>query len=188
MGREQTLARAEGQRIELAQDGREMGRGALGQLLQRLLVVGVQGQRERRVEQPLAAALHVVPQPAHIFERNLRLGRHRLATTQRERAGGLEPDLLPLQLPRRLVGRDRSQVQRADEAFAEPNVALVDRDLDRFARVALGRRADQGGGDHELLKRVAIERMDAEPGSVRAGRATLVHKGTGPFRAEFVGH
>ena len=123
------------------------------------------------MEQPLTPALDIVAQAADVFERDLGLRRERLAAPERECAGRLEADFLPLQLARGLLGRDRTQVQgqvqrRAGrhqllqeprrerarplaqvqgtgQAVADLDVALADHDFDRLSGVALGGRAAQ---------------------------------------------
>ena len=72
-GGQQTFPLPEGQGVQLAQGGGEVGAGLLGQLLQGVLVVGVEGDGEGGVEQPLPAPLHLVPEPAHILQGDLGL-------------------------------------------------------------------------------------------------------------------
>ena len=104
----------------------------------------------------------------------------------------LEPHLLPLQRPRRLLGRYRPQVDRqvhrcsggheslkeprgqrpgplaqvqgADEPVSDANVAAVDLHLDFFVPVELRRRSTQGGGHEEHPELPAPEGMDGQAG------------------------
>ena len=104
------LALAEGQGIELAQRGGEVGLGPLGHLLEGRLVLRVKGDGERRVEEPLASPLHLVAEAGHVLQGNLRLGGHGAAPLEGEALRRLEADLLPLQRPGRLLSGNRPQV------------------------------------------------------------------------------
>ena len=74
-GGKQALPLPEGQVVQLAQGGGEVGPGLLGQLLQPLGVGGVQRHRQGGVKQPLPSPLHLVPQTGHVLQGDLRLGR-----------------------------------------------------------------------------------------------------------------
>ena len=62
------------------------------------------------MEEPFAAPLHLVPEPGHVLQGDLRLGGHGAAPLEGQRLGRLEPDLLPLQRPGRLLSGNRPQV------------------------------------------------------------------------------
>ena len=73
---QQALALPEGQGVELAQGGGEVGLGPLGHLLERRLVLRVKGDRQGGVKEPLSAPLHLVPQAGHVLQGDLRLRGH----------------------------------------------------------------------------------------------------------------
>ena len=73
---QQALALAEGQVVELAEGGGEVGLRPLGHLLERSLVPGVEGDGQGRMKQPLPAPLHLVPQPGDVLQGDLRLRGH----------------------------------------------------------------------------------------------------------------
>ena len=60
---QQALALPEGQGVQLAQGGGEVGLRPLGHLLERRLVLRVKGDRQGGVKEPLSAPLHLVAQP-----------------------------------------------------------------------------------------------------------------------------
>ncbi len=109
-GRKQPLALAEGQIVQLAQGGGEVGLRPLGHLPQRRLVLRVKGHRQGGVEEPLAPALDLVAQAGDVLQGDLRLGGHGASPLEGERLGRLEAHLLPLQRPRRLLRRYRADV------------------------------------------------------------------------------
>ena len=98
-GGQQPLALAEGQVVELAQGGGEVGLRPLGHLLERRLVLRVKGDGERGVEEPLPAPLHLVPETGDVLQGDLRLRGHGAAPLEGEGLRRLEAHLLPLQRP-----------------------------------------------------------------------------------------
>ena len=104
------LSLAEGQVVELAQGGGEVGLRPLGHLLEGFLVLRVKGDGERGVEEPLPAPLHLVPEPGHVLQGDLRLRGHGAAPLEGEGLRRLEAHLLPLQRPGRLLGGNRADV------------------------------------------------------------------------------
>ena len=168
----QPLSLAEGQVVELAQGGGEVGLRPLGHLLERRLVLRVKGDGERGVEEPLPAPLHLVPETGDVLQGDLRLRGHGAAPLEGEGLRRLEAHLLPLQRPGRLLGGNRAdvdgqvhrrsgrhqpleeagsegpgplaQVEGAHQGPAYAHVAAVDLHLDRRLLVELGGRAAQG--------------------------------------------
>ena len=154
------------------------------------------------MEEALAPALHLVAQPHHVLEGDLRLRGEALALPHGERARGLEAHLLPLQGARRHGGGDRpevegevhrrarrqqrlqeawrqgarplAQVQRAREVAPHRDLVAVELDLDGGLFVELPGRAAEGGGEHEHPQLAAGEGMDGEAGAHEQG-AQLVH-------------
>ena len=74
--RKQPLSLSEGQGVQLAQGGGEVGLGPLGHLLQGFLVPGVQGDGQGGMKQALPAPLHLVSEPGHVLQGDLRLRGH----------------------------------------------------------------------------------------------------------------
>ena len=109
-GRKQPLALAEGQVVQLAQGGGEVGLRPLGHLPQRRLVLRVKGHRQGGVEEPLAPALDLVAETGDVLQGDLRLRGHGAAPLEGEGLGRLEAHLLPLQRPGRLLRRYRADV------------------------------------------------------------------------------
>ena len=109
-GCKQPLALAEGQVVELAQGRGEVGLRPLGHLLERRLVLRVKGDGERGVEEPLPAPLHLVPEPGHVLQGDLRLRGHGAAPLEGEGLRRLETHLLPFQRPGCLLGGYRADV------------------------------------------------------------------------------
>ena len=71
----QALPLPEGQGVQLAQGGGEVGAGLLGQVLEGVLVgIGVEGDGKGGVEQPLPSPLHLVPETGNVLQGDLRLG------------------------------------------------------------------------------------------------------------------
>ena len=144
------------------------------------------------MKEPLAPALHLVPEPGHVLQGDLRLGGQGAAAFEGERLGRLEADLLPLQRPGRLLRRYRpqvdgdvhrrarrhqplqeaggqgagplAQVQRAHEAVSDAHRAPVDFDLNGSALVERGRRAAEGGRYQEHPQLAAAQGLDGQPG------------------------
>ena len=136
--------------------------------------------------------MHLVPEPGHVLQGDLRLRGHGAAPLEGEGLGRLEADLLPLQGPRRLLSRYRAdvdgqvhrrarrhqplqeaggqrpgplaQVEGADHAVSDAHVAPVDLDLDLPVLVHVGRRAAQGGRYEKHPKLAASQRMDGQTG------------------------
>ena len=147
--------------------------------------------RQRGVEQPLPAALHLVTQAGDVLQGDLRLRRHGAAPLEGQALGRLEADLLPLKGPRRLLCRYRphvdgqvhrrarrhepleeawgqgagpaAQVQRADQAVSDAHVSAVDLHLDGRLLVVLGGGAAEGCGHQEHAKLAASQRVDGQP-------------------------
>ena len=144
------------------------------------------------MKEPLAPALHLVPEPGHVLQGDLRLGGQGAAAFEGERLGRLEADLLPLQRPGRLLRRYRpqvdgdvhrrarrhqplqeaggqgagplAQVQRAHEAVSDAHRAPVDFDLNGSALVEGGRRAAEDGRYQEHPQLAAAQGLDGQPG------------------------
>ncbi len=199
---QETFPLPEGQVVQLAERGGEVGLRPLGHLLQGRLVSGVERDGQGGVEQPLPAPLHLVAQPGHVLQGDLRLGGHGAAALEGEGLGRLEAHLLPFKRPRGLLGGYRpqvdgqvhrrsrrhealeeaggqrpgplAQVQRADKASAYPHVAAVDLDLDGCVLVELGGRAAQGGRYKKHPQLAALQGVDGQPGP-RQQAAQLVH-------------
>ena len=191
-GGQDALALAEGQGIQLAQRGGEVGLGPLGHLLEGRLVLRVKGDGERSVEEPLAAPLHLVAEAGHVLQGNLRLGGHGAAPLEGEGLGRLEADLLPLQRPGRLLSGNRpqvdgqvhrracghealeeaggqgagplAQVEGADQAVSDAHLAAAHLHLHRRLLVHLGGGAAQGRGQHQHPQTPAAEGVDGQPG------------------------
>ena len=182
----------EGQGVELAQGRGEVGLRPLGHLLERRLVPRVKGDGERGVEEPLPAPLHLVPETGDVLQGDLRLGGHGAAPFEGEGLGRLEPHLLPLQRPRRLLGGNRAdvdgqvhrrarrhqpleeaggerpgplaQVEGAHEGSADAHVAAAYLHLDGGLLVELGWRSAQGGCDEEHAELPPLEPVDGQTG------------------------
>ena len=163
---QQTFSLPEGQVVQLAQGGGEVGLGPLGHLPERRLVPGMEGHGQGGVEEPLPAPLHLVAETGDVLQGDLRLWGHGAAPLEGEALGRLEPDLLPLQRPGRLLRRYRAdvdgqvhrrarrhqpleeaggqragpaaQVQGTSELVAHANFTPVDLDLDGRLLVELG--------------------------------------------------
>ena len=190
-GREQSLALAEGQIVQLAQGGGEVGLGSLDHLLERRLVPGVKGHGQRGVKESLSAPLDLVPQPGDVLQGDLRLRGHGAPAFQGEGLGRLEAHLLPLQRPRRLLRRYRAdvdcqvhrrsgchqpleeaggqragplaQVEGARKAGADAHVAPAHLHLDGGVLVELCGGAAQGGRYEEHPKLAAPQGVDRQP-------------------------
>ena len=195
--REQPLALAEGERVQLPQRRGKVRLRALRQLVERGLVGGVERHREGGVEEPLAPALHLVPQAGDILEGDLRLGGEGAAPVEGEALGGLEAHLLPLERAGGLVRGDGPEVERevhgharrhqpleeaggerarpapevqgAREVVPEPQVAAVDLDLDGRLLVPLRGGAAEGRGQQQAPQGAALERVDGESGPREQG-------------------
>ena len=190
-GREQPLALPEGQVVQLAEGRGEVGLGPLGHLLEGRLVLGVEGDGQGRVEEPIAAPLHLVAEPGHVLQGDLRLRGHGAPAFQGEGLGRLEADLLPLQRPGRLLRRYRAdvdgqvhrrsgchqpleeaggqragplaQVEGARKAVADAHVAPAHLHLDGGVLVELCGGAAQGGRYEEHPKLAAPQGVDGQP-------------------------
>ena len=190
--RQKALALAEGKGVQLAQGGGEVGLRPLGHLLERGLVPRVQRHGQGRMKQSLPAPLHLVAQPGHVLQGDLRLRGHGAPALEGEGLGRLEADLLPLQRPCRLLGGYRpqvdgqvhrrsrrhealkeaggqrpgplAQVERPHEGLAYAHIAAAYLHLDGGLLVELGWRSAQGCGHQEHPKLAAPERVDGQPG------------------------
>ena len=144
------------------------------------------------MKQPLTAPLHLVAQPGHVLQGDLRLRRHGAPPLEGEGLGRLESDLLPLKGAGRLLGGYRpdvdGQVHRrsrrhealeeaggqrpgplaqgkgADEALAYAQVAAAYLHFDGGLLVELGGRAAQGGGYEEHPQLSSSQGVDGQPG------------------------
>ena len=133
------LVLAEGQPVEGRKRAREEAPQRQLALLELLRAIGVYGDGDRCVEEPLAAPVHLVSEAGHVLEGYLRLRRGRSPAPQRQRGRRLHLDLLPLQGPCRLGGGDGRNVQRH-----------VHRDAQRQHRLKVSRR--QGAGPPGQMK------------------------------------
>ena len=191
-GRKQPLALAEGQVVQLAEGGGEVGLRPLGHLLQGRLVLRVKGHGQGGVEEPLPAPLHLVPQPGDVLQGDLRLGGHGAAPLEGQGLRRLEAHLLPLQGPRRLLRRYRAdvdgqvhrrarrheslqeaggqrpgplaQVKGADQPVSDAHVAASYLHLDGRLLVELGGGAAEGCGHQEHAELPALQPVAGQPG------------------------
>ena len=145
------------------------------------------------MKEPLPPPLHLVAEPGHVLQGDLRLRGHGAAALEGEGLGRLEPHLLPLQRPRRLLGGNRAdmdgqvhrrarrhqpleeagskgpgplaQVQGAHEGSADAHVAAAHLHLDGGVLVHLGGGAAQGGCYEKHPQLAASEGVDGQPRS-----------------------
>ena len=183
---------AEGQVVELAQGGGEVGLGPLGHFLEGSLVLGVQGDGEGRVEEPLPPPLHLVAQAGDVLQGDLRLRGHGAPALEGEGLGRLEAHLLPLKRPRRLLGGNRAdvdgqvhrcsgghqpleeagskgpgplaQVEGAHEGPAYAHGAAANRHLGGTLLVELCGGSAQGGCYEKHAELPPLEPVDRQPG------------------------
>ena len=190
---QQALALPEGQGVELAQGGGEVGLRPLGHLLERCFVLRVQGDGQGGVKEPLSAPLHLVAQGRVTSSRAISASGDMVRPAlEGEGLGRLEAHLLPLQRPCRLLGGYRpqvdgqvhrrsrrhealkeaggqrpgplAQVERPHEGLAYAHIAAAYLHLDGGLVVELRGRAAQGCGHQEHPKLAAPERVDGQPG------------------------